>query len=86
MGTIEKLIPIYQGIGDFFKKRCQGYHGFVFTGNLDLAKKIGLKAAKKTPFFNSNIECRLLEYDLYEGTRRKPISEPSSPYPLPEQR
>jgi 23S rRNA G2445 N2-methylase RlmL len=71
MGAIEKLIPLYQGIGDFFKKRCLGYRGFVFTGNLDLAKKIGLKAARKIPFFNSNIECRLLEYDLYPGSRGK---------------
>jgi putative N6-adenine-specific DNA methylase len=71
MGAIEKLIPTYQGIGDFFKKRCLGYRGFVFTGNLDLAKKIGLKAARRIPFFNSNIECRLLEYDLYQGSKEK---------------
>ena len=50
MGEIEKLIPVYQGIGDFFKKKCQGYRGFVFTGNLDLAKKIGLKAEKDPVF------------------------------------
>jgi 23S rRNA G2445 N2-methylase RlmL len=69
LGTIEKLIPLYRGIGDFFKKKCQGYRGFVFTGNPDLAKKIGLKAARKIPFFNSSIECRLLEFDLYPGSR-----------------
>ena len=71
VGKVDKLIPVYQGIGDFFKKKCQGYRGFVFTGNPDLAKKIGLKASKKIPFFNSNIECRLLEYDLYAGSREK---------------
>jgi putative N6-adenine-specific DNA methylase len=79
MGAIEKLIPVYQGIGDFLKRRCQGYRGFVFTGNLELAKKIGLKAEKKTPFFNSTIECRLLEFDLYPGSRegkRSAISVP----------
>jgi hypothetical protein len=31
-------------IGDFMKQKCGGYFGYVFTGNLDLAKKIGLKA------------------------------------------
>jgi len=70
MGKIEKLKEIYRGIGDFFKKKCQGYTGYIFTGNLDLAKKVGLKAKRKLPFFSSNIECRLLEYDLYEGSRR----------------
>ncbi|MBP1715068.1 MAG: putative N6-adenine-specific methylase [Deltaproteobacteria bacterium] len=69
LGKVEKLVPVYQGIGDFFKKKCLGYRGFVFTGNPELAKKIGLKASRKIPFFNSNIECRLLEYDLYPGSR-----------------
>ena len=72
MGKVEQLKEVYQGIGDFFKKRCHGYTGYIFTGNLDLAKKVGLKAQRKVPFFSSNVECRLLEYDLYEGSRRTP--------------
>ena len=72
MGKVEQLKEVYRGIGDFFKKNCQGYTGYLFTGNLDLAKQVGLKAKRKTPFFSSKIECRLLEYDLYEGSRRIP--------------
>ena len=70
MGEIERLKEIYKSIGDFFKKRCQGYKGYLFTGNLDLAKKIGLKTKRKIPFYNGPIECRLLEYNLYEGSHR----------------
>jgi len=70
MGKIEQLKAVYRGIGDFFKKKCQGYTAYIFTGNLDLAKEVGLKAKRRIPFFSSNIECRLLEYDLYEGSRR----------------
>jgi len=70
LGRIEQLKETYKGIGDFFKKKCQGYIGYIFTGNLDLAKRVGLKARRRIPFFNSNIECRLLEYDLYTGSRR----------------
>ena len=75
MGKVEELKEVYRGIGDFFKKRCQGYTGYIFTGNLDLAKKVGLKAKRRIPFSSSNIECRLLEYDLYEGSRRIPEAE-----------
>jgi len=77
LGEIEKLKEVYKGIGDFFKKKCQGYKGYIFTGNPDLAKKVGLKTKRRIPFFNSNIECRLLEYDLYEGSRKRqaPISK-----------
>ena len=37
---------------------------------LDLAKKIGLKAKRRIEFYNATIDCRLLEYELYAGTRR----------------
>ncbi|NWF92989.1 MAG: class I SAM-dependent RNA methyltransferase [Syntrophaceae bacterium] len=78
LGRIEELKETYKGIGDFFKRRCVGYRGYIFTGNLDLAKRVGLRTKRRIPFFNSNIECRLLEYDLYEGSKKKqtPGSEP----------
>lgn len=71
MGEESSLEATYKRIGDFFKQRCGGYVGYIFTGNLDLAKKIGLKAARRHEFYNSDIDCRLLEYELYSGTRRK---------------
>lgn len=70
MGDARKLESLYAAIGDFLKQQCQGYRGYVFTGNPDLAKKIGLKTKRKVPFWNSGIECRLLEYDIYEGSKR----------------
>jgi putative N6-adenine-specific DNA methylase len=62
-------------MGDFFKQKCGGYLGYVFTGNLTLAKKIGLKALRRIEFFSAKIDCRLLEYELYTGTRRHAIDE-----------
>jgi len=70
MGEIKELESVYRGIGDFFKQKCRGYTGYLFTGNPDLAKKVGLKAKRKIPFFNGPIECRLLEFELYEGSRK----------------
>jgi len=70
MGERGALREIYKGIGDFLKKRCQGYRGYIFTGNLDLAKGVGLRTKRRISFYNSNIECRLLEYDLYEGSKK----------------
>lgn len=70
LGEIDQLAGTYAAIGDFFKQRCRGYTGYVFTGNPGLAKKIGLRSKRKVQFFNSSIECRLIEYELYEGTRK----------------
>jgi len=73
LGEKDDLTKFYFGIGDFFKQKCQGYLGFVFTGNLELAKRIGLRSSRRIPFFNSRIECRLLEFELYSGTKRKKV-------------
>ncbi len=70
MGKIRELEEVYKGIGDFFKQQCKGYTGYLFTGNPDLAKKVGLRAKRRVPFFNGGLECRLLEYELYEGSRK----------------
>jgi len=70
LGEIEDLKKTYERIGDFFKEKCTGYTGYLFTGNPDLAKKVHLRTSRRIPFFNANIECRLLKYELYSGTRK----------------
>ncbi|MBK7432421.1 MAG: class I SAM-dependent RNA methyltransferase [Chitinophagaceae bacterium] len=70
LGVEAELELTYGRIGDFMKKKCKGYTGYIFTGNLELAKKIGLKPKRRIEFFTSKIDCRLLEYELYAGTKR----------------
>ncbi|RPH95859.1 MAG: class I SAM-dependent RNA methyltransferase [Calditrichaeota bacterium] len=71
LGEEKALQTLYQSIGDFFKQSCSGYRGFIFTGNLSLAKKVGLKSTRRLVFYNGPIESRLLEYDLYAGRRER---------------
>ena len=72
MGVEDELEKTYKRMGDFFKQKCKGYTGYIFTGNLELAKKIGLKAKRRMEFYTSTIDCRLFEYELYSGTRAAP--------------
>ncbi len=69
MGDEAALAPLYKEIGDFFKQSCAGYFGYVFTGNLRLAREIGLRSKRRLTLYNGAIECRLLEFELYAGTR-----------------
>jgi len=69
LGVEEELEKTYKRMGDFFKKKCKGYTGYIFTGNLELAKKIGLKPKRRIEFYTSKIDCRLFEYELYAGTK-----------------
>ncbi len=82
LGEISDLEQTYARMGDFMKKKCRGYTGYVFTGNLELAKKIGLKASRRIEFYTARLDCRLFEYELYGGTRREPKLEAgTSPVP-----
>ena len=71
LGEEKELEETYSLLGDFLKKKCKGNTGYIFTGNLELAKKIGLKPKRRIEFFTGKIDCRLLEYELYAGSREE---------------
>jgi len=78
LGEEIELEATYARMGDFLKNKCKGYLGYIFTGNLELAKKIRLKPSRRTEFFNATIDCRLLEYEMYAGTKRVDKAIPES--------
>ncbi|REL24250.1 class I SAM-dependent RNA methyltransferase [Rhodohalobacter sp. SW132] len=65
----EDLRPLYKKMGDFLKQEGPGKTGYIFTANSALAKKVGLRTKSRTTFFNTTLECRLLEYELYSGSK-----------------
>ena len=67
LGELGELEETYKRMGDFMKQKCAGYRGYIFTGNMDLSKKVGLKASRRIEFWNGTIDCRLLKYDMYAG-------------------
>ena len=69
LGDEIELHETYSRMGDFLKQKCKGYMGYIFTGNLELAKKIGLKPKRRIEFYTGKIDCRLFEYELYAGSR-----------------
>ena len=75
LGVHTKLEATYKRMGDFMKQHCKGYTGYIFTGNPDLAKKIGLKASRRMEFYNGKLDCRLLEYELYDGSKREDLRD-----------
>jgi len=70
IGEEAEMAALYKTIGDTLKSGFQGYDAYVFTGNLEAAKRIGLKTSRRVPLYNGPIECRLLKYELYQGTRK----------------
>ncbi|MDN3670848.1 class I SAM-dependent RNA methyltransferase [Echinicola jeungdonensis] len=70
LGEEDALLETYRRIGDFMKQKCPGYTGLIFTGNKNLAKRIGLKPKRKIEFYNGTIDCRLLKFELYKGSKK----------------
>ena len=62
---LEDAIAFYKGIGDALKHNWKGWQAWVFTGNLEAAKFIGLKTSRRIPLFNGPIESRLFKFDLF---------------------
>ena len=71
--TSGDLMQLYKNLGDQFKKKYAGWKAFVFTANMEAGKNIGLKPSRKIPLFNGKLECRLLKFEMYSGSRRKDV-------------
>ena len=67
LGVDAALAAFYPRLGDALKQRFPGWTACLLTGDLRLAKLIGLKPSKKTPLFNGNIDCRLFRFEIVAG-------------------
>jgi putative N6-adenine-specific DNA methylase len=65
--TDARLAAFYPRLGDALKQHFSGWTACLFTGDLRLAKLIGLKPSARTPLFNGAIECRLFRFDIVAG-------------------
>ncbi len=71
LGEIEEVKALYKELGDFLKTKCNGTSAFIYTGNPELRKSIGLKTSKRIPLVNGKLEGVLLQIDSYEGSKKK---------------
>jgi putative N6-adenine-specific DNA methylase len=67
LGDQSIINKLYKQIGDLFKTRCSGYDTYIFTGNLDAIKSIGLRSKKRIILKNGRLDCRLLYYPILPG-------------------
>lgn len=68
--SVDDIQDSYRSIGDAFKKNFTNYDAFVFTGNAAAAKHIGLRTSRRIQMYNGPIECRLLKFEMYKGSRK----------------
>ena len=77
IGESEQLAAFYPRLGDALKQRFSGWRCFFFTADRRLEKLIRLAPSRRTPLFNGPIECRLYEFEIVAGARRRGALSPS---------
>jgi len=65
MGQKTDLGDFYKRLGDFLKQRCQGSTAFIYCGERQYIKNVGLKPTWKKPLVNGGLDGRLAKYELY---------------------
>lgn len=72
----DNIQELYKNIGDYLKKKYEGYQAWVLTSNREAAKCIGLHASRKIQLYNGALECRFLKFELYSGSKKAKYLEP----------
>ncbi len=65
LNSDQDLGAFYKTLGDFLKRRCTGSHAYIYFGNREMIKRIGLKPAWKKPMRNAGLDGRVVKYELY---------------------
>ncbi len=68
---LENSIKFYKSIGDTLKAKYTGYAAWIFSGDLEALKNLGLKATKKIPLLNGQIECKFQKFEIYSGSKKE---------------
>ena len=76
MPADEMSVSFYSALGTTLKQRFAGWTVFLFTADLTLPTLLRLKEARKTPFFNGALECRLFRFDMVAGYNRREEAKP----------
>ena len=67
---MEDTNAFYKQIGDKLKKDFGGWTACIITSNMEAAKHIGLHPSKKITLFNGSLECKLLKFEMYSGSKK----------------
>ena len=73
---VEDLNGLYEKLGDTFKNlygdRCEVW---LIASDFEAMKHIGLHPSRKIQLFNGSLDCRLLKFELYSGSKKDKFAD-----------
>jgi len=71
LGEVKELESLYELFGQQFERHLIGWDAGIFTGNVDLGRKVAWRSHKQYKLYNGAIESQLLLFKLAEENRFK---------------
>lgn len=65
LGKKDNLDEFYKSFGDFLKQKCKGSTAYIYFGEREFIKKIGLKPTWKKPLKTGGLDGRLAKYEMF---------------------
>ncbi len=72
---LKQIEEFYSEIGNILKNKWTGFDAWILSCNEFANKSFGLKPAKKIKLFNGQLDCRFLNFPLFEGSRKDFLEE-----------
>lgn len=60
-----QLAELYKDVGDHWKKNYKGWANYIYSGNPEALKSVGLRPTRKYEVPNANLEARLHQFLMY---------------------
>lgn len=66
----ENVDDLYTAFGDKLKSSFTNWNAWFLSSNMDALKKVGLRPSRKIKLYNGSLECRMMKYEMYRGTKK----------------
>ncbi|MBP6978569.1 MAG: THUMP domain-containing protein [Bacteroidales bacterium] len=73
--TVDNLQLQYKQIGDTLKKRYPGWTVWLLASDKQAIKFLGLKPSRKFTVFNGPLECKFVNFEVFEGSRKDALNK-----------
>lgn len=74
IGNTDELDHFYPELGHTLKRHYAGWNCYFISADRRMEKLIRLKASRRTPLMNGDLDCRLYEFRMVAGSNRAPAA------------
>jgi len=67
---LDDIEGFYKNIGDTLKHHYSGSTAWFITSDIEALKHVGLRTSRRIAIKNSDLDCKFVKYELYEGSKK----------------